>query len=53
MKFFSSVKRTALISVQPSHPQKLQKYRSFTLITHELPEKQQNTDPAAMHIMST
>lgn len=38
MQFFSSVKRTALISVQSNHPQMLQKYSSFALITHELLE---------------
>lgn len=53
MQFFSSVKRTALISVQPNHPQMLQKHSSFALITHELLEKQQNSDLAAMHIMRT
>lgn len=53
MQFFSSAKRTALISTQPDYPQMLQKNSKFGCITHWLPKKQQYTDPAATNITST
>lgn len=53
MQFFSSAKRTALISTQPNYPQMLQKNCRFGCITHWLPKKQQYTVPAATNITST